>query len=226
MIVGVTFTTLLLVLPAAHLARWTGVGTAPWLVAMIAFPFATLLWTLIRPQAALTHGVFFLAHLPALAAEPGLSGPLVYSESVGLWAFAAIGCVGGAWLWVCRAPQSAHGDDERDRRSPVSVDGLGALVGVVAATTYGAFVVSALGSSQGDDAFPRSLALLVGLTVSWYVAGVLIANRLGDVVLEEAARRRILASLFVERRRSNADLWTTILWLAAASTGALLWYLV
>jgi|GEM_PF-2354618 len=247
LVAGATFTALLLVLPAIYWTSWTGQPLATMTVAMVALPLGVLLLAVARPSPVVTHFGYFASHLPALIIEPGFTGSEVYSGSRGLVALAAVGLIGLAWVWACRwaaeAPPPAEAtEDSTDppnadpapksavippsRRQPAPAGWLGTAAGLTGAAIYIAFAIPAVGNADASvEPLPASVALLVGLIVAWYVAAVQLVNQIGDVALDGRARRRVLASLFVERRRTKADVWTTILWLIAALVGALLWYL-
>ncbi len=238
LVVGATFTGLLLVLPAVYSASWTGDRLSDLSVALVALPFAVLLLTVLRPLPALTHFGYFAAHLPALALEPGFTGSDVYSGPRGLFAVVVVGLIGLAWVWVCRWSAKAPPEPSEGSSAPATSDAstgstlpaparwLGAAAGGMGVAVYAAFAVPAVGNGAGSvEPLPASIALLVGVVVAWYVAAVQIVNAIGDVALDGRARRRVLASLFVERRRTKADIWTSVIWLVGALVAALLWYL-
>lgn len=243
LVAGATFTTLLLLLPAMYWAQWQGFPLPSGTMGLVAFPFGVALLATIKPTPWLCHFGFFAAHLPAIVVEPGLTGPEVYAGNRAALAVFALAAIGTAWVWTCRwtnnvsqadgseATQSdpvdktTHSSPNTTRSGVFAGQKLGIIAALGAILTYAAFVTAAFGQPQTVSPMAASMTLLVGLIVAWYVGAIQIGNRIGDVILDVRARRRVLASLFVERRRSKGDAWTTIVWLVAALMGALLWYL-
>ena len=98
--IGVVFTALLLVVPATHLATWTGAGIDPTLAALAGAPLLVLFAGLARPSAGLLVFGFPAAHLPALLYQPQLTLELVETGISGVLALCAVAVVGAAWTAV------------------------------------------------------------------------------------------------------------------------------
>jgi hypothetical protein len=230
--VGATFTSLLLLVPASHAARWAGLALSGPLAVLVAVPVVVLLAALLWPARWLTFWAFPAAHLPALAVEPRLTGEVVYGGGGGLAALGAVAAVGAAWfavsLWNGGSPLRPPSDDRAVREGPLEVPGahlLPAVALVTALACFAAFAVAALGR-DARDAMAANVTLLVGVAAVWYAVGRVLVGRLGDVLLEQRARRRAFASLFIERRRTHIEVWLTGALLLLALISAALWYLL
>lgn len=237
--VGVVFTALLLVVPATHLATWTGAGLDPTLATLIAVPVLLLLAGLTRPHPGLLLFGFPVSHLPALVYEPQLTLELVKTGVPGVLALAALTAVGAAWVVVSlrvASPVSARAAPPEPtgaaRRVAPSARLLTRLVLLMSLLVYGAFAAAAL-SRPDAEPLAANIALLVGVAAAWYGVGRVILGHLGDLLYEPKKSgslgevgRGIVMRVLIVRRPSGAELWGTAILVGLAAAVALVWYLL
>ncbi len=227
-VVGLVFTSLLLVLPATHGGRWLGLTIDSLDRALIAFPFFVLVVAALRPRPWLTLWGFPAAHLPALVVEPGLTSGAVFGESGPVWAALALGVSATGWfllqLWPPRPAERRASDGSRWDAAGVIGHPLSLLALALALAIFGAFGAAAF-SRPGVDPVAGSATVLVGAVVVWVVVAHYVAGDLGDVVVSERKRRRARARLLLGARASSRRTWVFLVVAGLAVVVAVLWYL-
>lgn len=209
---GLGFTALLVVLPALHVAAWSGHGTSTVALVFAALPLVALTATVFRSEPWATVGLYPASHLPVLVIEPELTGPLVYSGLGGLLALGAVVALGVLWFSfalsearsAARRPQKPHAAHE-----PVPGAVLPWLAALVAGSLIVAMLVPVLGSRAGEEWGAGQLASLGGTAAGLWIAGRWIVGELGDVWFDQRARHRWLASAVIDRRPSRLTLWSS-----------------
>ncbi len=227
--IGATFTALLLLVPAMHTASWAGMSWSAGTTAVLTLPAVVLLIAVIHPEPWLTLCAFPVAHLPAVALEPSLTGRLVYSGEAGLLALIAVAAVGCAWFVVALGLRSGGTPPALPKREPPEgPPEAGTLLAPVALLLslayFAAFAAAALGSKDGDP-LAASVTLIASVAVIWYAVGQVLVGRLAPLLYDASARRRAMGSLYVEQPRKPLAIWGLAVLVGVALSVILVWYL-
>jgi hypothetical protein len=206
--VGAAHTTLLLLLPALHVATWTGVALTPLTIALVALPYLALAAAALHPAPWLTLGAYPLAHLPALIALPALTGPLVYEGALGLCALTAVAAVALTFAALAlRRPATPTPPPRwhlRDHALPLAATASALLI-------LAAFLAPILTTPAPVDAPAAQLSILTGTAIAAWFGIRTARGDIADLWLAPRARETWLSVVLAERRASTPSLMLSLL---------------
>jgi hypothetical protein len=206
---GLLFTVLLVYLPLAFVARWSGSSPSNLLVLFAALPVLTLLVALLWPRHWVLVGVWPLSHLPVLVLEPDLVGSVVYAGASGFIGFVLLVLAG--WAWVILAGRVSQAKSPSFIRQPRPFI---LSVYLLASSILGAFLLPVFGTLGADHALLTGLVVMTATLVALTVAGKWVLIELGEFMSQPQVRRRwIVAQIRAQRPHPNQ--WRLSLSMAA-----------
>ncbi len=215
---GLALISLGLALPMGHVASWSGTGPDGATAVASAFPLLALLAAAIRPHAVITLCLFPVSFLPALAIDPRLIGPLVYSGTSGVLALAGITVVAAGWVVVAVVAEPAS---LWRRRGRSSVGWMPWLVTIVPMAILVAFAIPALSAKSTLDA---QITVLAGLVTAGWSAQRWLLGDLAEAWFDPRSRDREIATIMAAGRVSTRQVVASLAAAALAAGAVVLMY--